>query len=110
MEVTALQMISHHAANSIKILVHAVQAEPAIIVQRASYSWTCIMDVHPQLNSKINFHGFLMHFHQVIVLKEEKELIRQVWISVVTKVALYKRLHSEHTILPLISRVTMLTQ
>jgi hypothetical protein len=41
------------------------------------------MDVHLQPNSKINSHGFLMLFHQVIVLKGEKELIQQVWTSMV---------------------------
>uniref|UniRef100_A0A0E0DH78 SSD domain-containing protein n=1 Tax=Oryza meridionalis TaxID=40149 RepID=A0A0E0DH78_9ORYZ len=40
---------------------------------------TCIMDAHPQLNSKRNFHGFLTHFRQVIVLRVAKELILQVW-------------------------------
>uniref|UniRef100_A0A0E0KTZ1 SSD domain-containing protein n=1 Tax=Oryza punctata TaxID=4537 RepID=A0A0E0KTZ1_ORYPU len=40
---------------------------------------TCIMDAHPQLNSKRKFHGFLMHFHRVIVLRVAKELILQVW-------------------------------
>lgn len=44
----------------------------------ASYTQTWIMGVHPQPNSEINFHGFLMHFHRVIVLKGEKELIQQV--------------------------------
>uniref|UniRef100_A0A0E0PCP3 SSD domain-containing protein n=1 Tax=Oryza rufipogon TaxID=4529 RepID=A0A0E0PCP3_ORYRU len=51
-----------HAVNMIKTQAH-----------------TCIMDAHPQLNSKRNFHGFLTHFRQVIVLRVAKELILQVW-------------------------------
>uniref|UniRef100_A0A0E0KTZ2 SSD domain-containing protein n=1 Tax=Oryza punctata TaxID=4537 RepID=A0A0E0KTZ2_ORYPU len=68
-----------HAVNMIKTQAHVVQVEHAIIVQRASYDQTCIMDAHPQLNSKRKFHGFLMHFHRVIVLRVAKELILQVW-------------------------------